>query len=313
MIYKNVIHKIEFRAMGSRVMAALEASREDADILRKVPAWFEEWEQSLSRFRPDSELNRLNLADGKPFYASRTLWDVLCLSIDNARQTDGLVTPEVLVELEAAGYRQSFAQHATAGFSPRFDPSLQGSRLDEIYMEPQKRMVILPPGLRLDLGGCGKGWAAHQAMRRLKRFGAALVDAGGDISISGARQDGSPWPVGVQVPLNSERAPLLLALRHNSVATSGRDYRQWVASGMLMHHIIDPRIGRPAETDVLTATILAPDVMEAEMAAKAALILGSRMATAWIEARPHLAAFLLLENGETVEAGNFSSYLWSSL
>ena len=68
------------------------------------------------------------------------------------------------------------------------------------------------------------------------------------------------------------------------------------------HHILDPRTGRPAETDVLSATVAGPSAVRAEMAAKAALILGSRAGLAWLEARPEMAGLLVLENGHVLRS-----------
>ncbi len=118
------------------------------------------------------------------------------------------------------------------------------------------------------LGGVAKGWAAQQAMRRLKQYGPALVDAGGDIAVSGLKAGGQPWLVGIDDPWHVAENLGTLRLGRCGVATSGRDHRRWQQDGRWQHHIIDPRTGEPAVTDVLTATVVAPNVMEAEMAAK---------------------------------------------
>ena len=69
--------RIEFHAMGSRMLALLDStSSETEEALRRVPAWFEEWEQTLSRFRPGNELDRLNRSNGLPLAVSKTLWEV---------------------------------------------------------------------------------------------------------------------------------------------------------------------------------------------------------------------------------------------
>ena len=154
--------------------------------------------------------------------------------------------------------------------------------------------------MSLDFGGVAKGWAAHQAMKRLQAEGPALVNAGGDIAISGPRADGSPWPIGVTDPFHPKEDLETLFLNACGVATSGKDRRRWTRNGVLQHHIIDPATSQPAETDLLTVTVVAPDVMEAEAAAKAAFILGSRAGLEWIETHPRLAALFILDNGQIV-------------
>jgi len=304
-----MIFKIEFRAMGSQILAALDTNQENSAVLKRVPGWFDRWEDSLSRFRPDSELNRLNNSSGAPIKVSRTLWDVLTLGLEEANESGGIVTPEVLDSMEAIGYDRTF-DLVSAGSNILRDYAMGGARLDEIILEPATRTVTLPRGLRLDFGGFGKGWAAHQAMDKMSKFGPALVDAGGDIAVSGPLTDGSAWPVGVEAPFEPGEAKHVLALNKIGVATSGRDRRRWMAGGNWQHHIIDPRTGRSAVTDILTTTILAPDVIEAEMAAKTVFIQGSRAGLNWLEGRPHLSGMIALENGDILRTKSFNQFIW---
>jgi thiamine biosynthesis lipoprotein len=169
--------------------------------------------------------------------------------------------------------------------------------------------VTLPTGTTLDFGGSAKGWAAHEAMKRLQTEGPALVNAGGDIAISGPCADGSPWPIGVTDPFQPGEEIERLFLNACGVATSGKDRRRWTRNGVLQHHIIDPATSQPAETDLLRVTVVAPDVMEAEAAAKAVFILGSRVGLEWIEARPRLAALFILDNGEILYSAKMEEYL----
>ncbi len=296
--------------MGSRITAVLEGDGPgNAAELDKLPTIFEEWESALSRFRPDSEINRLPPASGENVTAGPTLCEVLAESIRAAEYTGGLVTPLVREALQAAGYEQSFQ----AGFLPRApDPDARIRIPDwhDLRCDFSGGRIAVPDGARLDLGGIAKGWAADRTAARLGRRGPALVDAGGDISVSGPRADGSPWPIGVANPFAEDSLLLMLALSAGGVATSGKDYRQWIQSGRPRHHIIDPRTGESAETDVLTATVIAPSASRAEAGAKAALILGSRAGTAWIDQRPELAGMLVLDDRRIVYSRRFSDYVW---
>ena len=94
------------------------------------------------------------------------------------------------------------------------------------------------------------------------------------------------------------------------VATSGRDYRRWTRNGTWQHHILDPRTGRPAQSDVLSATVIAPTAYEADVAAKTALILGSRDGLEWIEAHPALAGLLVTDEGQVIRSQRLNDYLW---
>ncbi len=303
--------RIEFRAMGSRMLALLDATTGEAEeLLVCVPAWFEEWEQALSRFRPGNELDRLNHSDGRPMAVSETLWDVFQSSRAAGHFTGGLVVPTLLDALVGAGYDRSFESLPPIQTSPSFTQPGMPEPSGIIVWDAPTRSLILPNSVHLDLGGIAKGWAADQAVRRLSRLGPALVDAGGDIAISGVKNDGQAWPVGIDEPFNAGAHFETLKLARCGVATSGKDYHRWLKDGFWQHHIIDPRTGLPADTDILTATVVAPTAVEAEAAAKAVLILGSQAGLDWLEADSGLAGVLVLENGNRIYSRNMDKYLW---
>jgi thiamine biosynthesis lipoprotein len=303
--------RIEFRAMGSRMLAVLDsADRGAGEALERVPAWFEEWEQVLSRFRPGNELDCLNHSDGRPVTVSKTLWDVIHAARAAEKFTGGLVAPTVLDALVGAGYDRSFERLPSVQPSHSYAMPGLPDPAGVIVWDVPTRSLILPESVHLDLGGIAKGWAADRAARRLSRYGPALVDAGGDIAISGSREDGQAWPIGIDDPFQTGVHFETLKLAQCGVATSGKDYHRWLKDGIWYHHIIDPRTGRPAETDVMAATVVAPTVMEAEAAAKAVLILGSQAGLDWLESDSGLAGALVLEDGSCIYSNNMGKHLW---
>ena len=306
------MQRLEFRAMGCQMLAVLDSDESQARAsLVQVPMWFAEWEASLSRFRDDSELSALNRANGNPVQVSETMWQVLKVAMRAARKSDGLVTPTLLDAVRAAGYDRSFDSLAASTVSASTVAARPVGDWRAIERIAKTRTVRLPRGMRLDFGGVAKGWAADQAARRLSAIAPALVDAGGDIAISAATASGDAWPIAVADPFHADSDLDLLMVNHGGVATSGRDYRRWQRGGKWQHHIIDPRTGAPAETDVLTATVLAPTSVEAEVAAKTALILGSLEGLQWIEARSELAGLLVLEEGQIVRSRRLDDYVWT--
>lgn len=313
------MQKIEFRAMGCQMAAFLDnPGLAAARALDQTPADFEEWEQAISRFRPDSDLNELNASAGTFHPVSPILWDVIQSALSAARWTGGLVNPCILSALEHAGYDRSFDLVRTELPVPENRLSSETKERSavspdawrDIALDENRRAVRLPEGVRLDLGGVGKGWAALQAARRLNAFGPALVDAGGDIAVSSSRADGSPWPVAIADPLEMQEALGILALRECGVATSGIDYRRWLRNGFWKHHIIDPRSGEPAQTDLLSVTIIAPEALQAEAAAKAVLILGSRDGMTWLENQAEVCGLLAFQDGRVIYSRGFENELW---
>jgi thiamine biosynthesis lipoprotein len=121
--------------------------------------------------------------------------------------------------------------------------------------------------------------------------------------------DGSPWTVGIADPFNANEDIEIISIHKGGVATSGKDRRRWLRNGIPQHHIIDPSTNQPAETDVLTVTVIAPDVMRAEAAAKAAFILGSRSGLEWLESQNDLSGLFVLENGQTIYSKRMNKYL----
>lgn len=308
------MEKIEFRAMGSQMMAALERDGPRSQAaLSRVPGWFEEWEDHLSRFRPESELNTLNQKSGRWVEVSPVMWEMLITGQRAERQSEGLVTPALQGVLEAYGYDRSFELVATFGTNLNIT-ELRAAPLPGLCIEldAEHRRVRLQEGTRLDFGGIAKGWAADRALNLLKPFGAGLVDAGGDIATRRPEGETAAWPVGVTDPFAPEEELELLALQGEAVATSGRDIRRWVTNETLRHHIIDPRNSEPAASRVLAATVIAPTTIEAEVGAKCALILGEFDGVTWLDARPGYAGMLVLEDGDVAYSHTFQNYIWSN-
>ncbi|MCW1969191.1 MAG: FAD:protein FMN transferase, partial [Anaerolineae bacterium] len=160
--------KRSFRAMNCEMLAIIEASavpESDLEpVLASVPQWFETWEQTLSRFRPDSELSRLNMAAKGQFHPiSDTLCAVLAAALDAAEDSDGIVSPTVLDCLEHAGYIASFEPISimttlpALTIAPNASVTSAPSGWREIMLDRVACEVSLPTNTRIDLGGVAKG------------------------------------------------------------------------------------------------------------------------------------------------------------
>jgi len=288
--------------MGTEVSAAVDTTDEAPRArLRRVPCWFAAWEQRLTRFGDDGELARLNRDASSEVGVSGTLAGALEAALAAARWTDGIVTPTLHDALVGAGYDRTFDEVSRRASSPA--GARDGATRDfrDVRLDEPRGTVARPPGLRLDLGGTAKGWSADRAASHLGRLAPAIVDAGGDVAISGPRRDGGPWLVTVASPAAPGEVVALLAVTRGGVATSGRDRRRWQVDGVWRHHVIDPRTGQPAATDVLSATVVARSAWQAEVAAKMVLVLGRVDGLAWLQAQPGCAG-LVIDDDERVTA-----------
>jgi FAD:protein FMN transferase len=304
--------RVKFQAMGCSMAVLLDHEGPQASkLLEQVPGWFEEWEQVLSRFRPDSQLNQLNRSAGNPFPACATLIEVVRVALDGAHRTGGLVNPTIRKSLETTGYDRDFDLVSPIQPGKTILPKMiDMPDWTQIAIDETKQSIFLPQGVTLDLGGFAKGWAANRAMQRLQEAGPTLVDAGGDIAISGPQADGQPWLVDIADPLQAQERLDMLALEGCGVATSGIDHRRWLQGDVLKHHIIDPRYGETAQTDLASVTVIAPDVIQAEAAAKAILILGSQPGLEWLEEKPELCGLLAVQDGQLLYSQEIHKYLF---
>lgn len=228
-----------------------------------------------------------------PVRVSSLLWDVLTTALEAARATQGLYDPTLLHQMVALGYNRSFdrlpEQTPPAGAAPGYGGGWRGIRLDE-----RNRSVQLPLGVGLDLGGLAKGLAVDAALARLRVLGiaAALVNAGGDLAVSGLPAENDAWPIAVEGLAESWTVPL----QRGAMATSGIARRHWRQGAQQRHHLLDPRSGLPAQSGLWAVSVVAARCAQAEVAAKATFVLGPEQGSAFLRERG-LAALLVREDG----------------
>lgn len=280
-----------FPAMGTEVDCLLDAppSRAATTALLTAEAEVRRLEAILTRFDERSELSRLNRRG--ELVAVDDLLAVVELALAARIGTGGRFDPTVHDALVAAGYDRTFAELPRDGESPAAAARCCGG---EVTVDRRTRRIRLGAGVRLDLGGIGKGYAVDRACELLAAAGPCLVNAGGDLAVRGG-----PWPVGVETP----QGTLTLELTRGAIATSGTDRRRWTTrGGGEQHHLIDPRTGWPAESDLVQVTVVAGCAVEAEVLAKALFLAGEERALT--EADELGAACLLVTaDGRVLTAG----------
>ncbi len=298
-----------FRAMNTEILAILATLRdrkaEAEAALDRVQWLFADNEAALSRFLPDSELSRLNRSAGQPFRASPLLFEVVAEAIAAARATGGIFDPTVLACLVAVGYDRSFEllrDEPERAATPPAPTSPAGS-WEAVELEKSTRSILLPAGAGLDLGGIGKGWTVDRAVEILRPFRNFALDAGGDLYAGGTQADGSLWTVGLEDPFEPGSDLGVLAVADRAVATSTVRRRRWTRGGRELHHLIDPRSGRPAVSGIVSATVVAETVARAEVLAKTALLLGPRAGLQFLDLQPGVEWALVLDD-ERLEASS---------
>jgi thiamine biosynthesis lipoprotein len=234
---------------------------------------------ACSRFRPDSELVRIEATAGTPTAVSPLLAEAIGAALRGARLTGGAVDPTVGLAMEAIGYDRDFTSVPARGgairVTVRHTPRWHQIRLDEAG-----GLVTVPAGVRLDLGATAKAWAADRSARRIAAaLGCGvLVSLGGDIAVAGDVPPGG-WSIRVQDvtgdPFTPAQGPAgVIAIREGGLATSSTRARRWQRGGDLMHHILDPATGWPADSSWRTVSVAAGTALDANIASTAAIIRG---------------------------------------
>ena len=246
-----------------------------------------------SRFRPDSELSWLNDAGGGLFMLGDGLAEAVGVALAAARWTGGLTDPTVGGALVSLGYDRDFAAIRQGGEPPggpdNEPPGAPAPAPGWPLVRLDGPLLRLPPGIRLDLGATAKGLGSDRAVRAAMSAtgheGGVLVSLGGDIAVAGTPpRDG--WPVAVAEepdPVGPSYPSQLVRLAAGAVATSSVSCRRWRRGDSVLHHIVDPRTGRPADGPWRTATVAAATCADANAASTAAIVAGAR-AVGWLTA-----------------------------
>jgi thiamine biosynthesis lipoprotein ApbE len=268
---------------------------------------------ACSRFRPDSELVAIGTvargASGPVIMSvSPLLAEAVAVSLRAAQLTDGDVDPTVGGALAELGYDRDFAEltrpeqteaaggHDTGRVGVRVIPGWRAVRVDVA-----RQRLTVPAGVQLDLGATVKGWAADRAAARIaQELGCGvLVSLGGDTAVAGEPPAGG-WRIRVQdrtaLPGAAADGPSqVVTIRDGGLATSSTAARRWRRGGDVLHHILDPRTGRPAAPVWRTVSVAAVTCADANTAATAAVIRG-RQALPWL-AGLGLPARLVAQDG----------------
>lgn len=292
------------RSMGGGLRLLVASATTDGDAaendLRRVAGRVDAWARRLTRFDVTSDLAALNADPGRsPAPLRPTIAGALTHARHMAEATEGTVDVTLLDERIAA----ETGERPPASARPAWWLGGKGRRVD----------LIRDGAARFDLDGVAKGWLADRALGLLDAYPYALVDADGDVAVRASWFAG--WSIAVADPHDDRRELARLRVPHGwplarfGVATSGTSVHRWPGSDGPSHHLIDPRTGRPARTDVVQATVVAESTGLAEALAKSAVIRGSSDGLELLARAGAWAALLLLEDGDLLATPGATRWL----
>ena len=240
-------------------------------------------EKEFSATLPDSEISRINSMAGiSAVKTNEEVLNVLDFALKTAWISDGAFTPAAgpLVDLWGINteHQKIPSQAQINNALELVDFGCVGLSRDSVFLRKA--------GMKINLGGIVKGFAADEVCKILKMHGVkkAVVDLGGNIYVYGKKSDGSKWTVGIKNPESPSSAPLLrLCINENSVVTSGSYERYFESNGKRYHHIFDPATGFPADSGIVSATVISPSSIAADALSTVFFILGNDADGRWKE------------------------------
>ena len=285
--------------MGTRCYVELWADEpaKGNDAIDAVMAELRRIDNLMSHYKPESQLSQINqYANERPVQVDKELFDLIRLSTHYSQITEGAFD----ITYASVGYLYNYPQHIRPT-EAQIRQALPAVNWRNMLLDEEHHTVRFEhPGMRIDLGGIGKGHAVDRGIDVLKARGIAraLVTAGGDSRIIGDRM-GRPWLVAIRHPDNPSKVVTRIPLSDSAVSTSGDYERYFDEDGVRYHHIIDPRTGHSA-SKVRSATILAPTATQTDGMSKTAFVLGAEKALEIINRMPEYDAVFVLPDGRVL-------------
>jgi thiamine biosynthesis lipoprotein len=263
-------------------------------------------ENLMSTHLANSEISQLNdLAGEKTSFAvSPDVLEVIRRGIHWGKQSKGALDISIGPVSELWRFDDDNPSIPNA---QRLTETLRRVNFHEIKID-ESRVRLKQPGMSLHLGAIAKGFAVDQAMRVLEKNGIrhGLINAGGDLKALGERKEGQSWTIGLQHPRQPEKMIASFSLSGKAVATSGDYQKYFIKDDTRYHHILNPKNGMPA-TGMISCTIIAETVMNADALATAVFVLGPDKGMALVDSLDGVEGMMVTESGSILFSKHFES------
>lgn len=272
----HVVHpdSVSTRARDAAVVRDKGGAREAAVVRAKD--WFRRVESSCNRFDPTSELRRLCETPKTPVPVSELLFEVTQFALAVAEASEGAFDPTVGARMELRGFDRDYRTGDDARSLIAVDAT---ANYHDVVLDTKHQTITLQKPLLLDLGAVAKGLAIDLAARELHELQHFMIDAGGDLFVSGHNVDGEAWRVGIRHPRDADAMIRTLRVTKGAVCTSG-DYERIGSDGA--HHLLNAREQTTADA-LASVTVLAASAMVADALATAAFALGPQKGLNFLE------------------------------
>ena len=288
--------------MGTYAQAEIHAfdARSAEKMMKKIQSAFQRVDAEMSIWKQDSMLNRINREAGEEavVVGSADLYRCIRLACEFARNSEGVFDPTVGRLMRAYGFRPV---RPRVPDETELREAMDHTGWDKIQVFPESRSVrFLDDRLELDLGGIAKGYAVDVAARNFALPGihSGLIDLGGTVYAWGVPEEGAEWEIGIRDPWLPDGVMGTVLLKNRAVATSAIYEHAFTVDGVTYGHIMDPRTGRPADTDVIAASVISDSAAEADALSTAFFVAGSQGSATMLQRARRIEAILLVEGDD---------------
>ncbi len=277
----------------------------DDAALDAVEALCAKYERLFSRFTVGSQLYALNHARGEWVRVDAELARLLRAALGYCERTGGLFDITMGGVCSLWDFHRGVVPQPAALAAALAHVNWRAVEVrDEESAGDACYARITDPDAWVDLGGVAKGYIADGIVRLLRERGAThgIVNLGGNVVCLGEKENGRAWSVGLRKPVPTwktqvEESFAAVSVRDKSVVTSGVYERCFMRDGRLFHHILDPKTGMPAQTDVLSATVISDASLDGDGYTTALVVMGVDRALGFVESLPGVDAVLLANDG----------------
>ena len=282
--------------MGTRITVEVEHENKQK-AQQAVDAVMHEMRRidaSMSPYKPDSELARLNdHAAVQPVAVSKEMFKLLQRSVEFSNLTQGAFD----ITFASAGFLYDYRASKKPN-SRDLKQAVDVINYNNIHFESADHTVSFSKsGVKIDLGGIAKGHAVDNGIKLLQQMDIqnALVTAGGDTRVIGNRW-GRPWQIGIRDPRDKKKMAAQIPLENVAVSTSGDYERFFEQDGVRYHHIINPKTGDSAR-ELQSVTIIGPDATSTDALSTSIFVMGQVRGLQLINRLPDIDAILIDNKG----------------
>lgn len=299
--------KREVVLMGSQFTFVVDAPKKLAlDAITQITKELIVLESKISSWKPGSDVFLLNQKAGDYVKISQLTMDLLILSQQAFEDTEGDFDASIGSVWDLYPFRDASAAMPT---DEQIKQQLQFVGTDKIQLNRAELKAKLPAGMKINLGGIGKGYAADLAISLMKSMGIknAAVSAGGDVYLMGKKSTG-PWNVRIENPRWQGQSIEQFSVADYSVATSGDSKRFFTRNGKRYGHIINPKNGKPA-AGAQSVTIITKDATLADAYATAVFVKGAIKGLQWVNDRDDVEALIIDHNGAVSRSNGWNALI----